>query len=131
VFEAQKLGKYALGAGQPPSSDPCSIYRNLCRAIRETDDHDDKIISQKSTIMALAVQWCNAGTISENERDEVVAIVNSARFPEWRPLIFVVPYGAVHDRVREVERARRASTEPEYIIPDLKLGEFDIIEPAQ
>jgi hypothetical protein len=130
AFEAAKLGRYMLGATTPPSSDPASIYRNLHRAVKESDDHDSKIADQKKTLVSLAVQWFNAGHISDTARDDITAIVANARFPDWKPVLLLIPYHSVALRVIEVERARRASTEPEYIIPDLRPDEFDIIEPS-
>jgi hypothetical protein len=130
AFEAAKLGRYAIGAGTPPSSDPASIYRNLCRAVKEADDHDSKIAEQKKVLLGLAVEWCYGGLISDAAREEITAIVTGARFPDWRPLLFVMPYHFVAARVREVPRANRASIEREYIIPDLKVEEFHIIEPS-
>jgi hypothetical protein len=130
AFDAAKLGRYALGAGTPPSSDPASIYRSLYRAVVGCDDHDPKIAEQRKGLLGLAVQWFTAGQISERARDDIIAMVTNARFSEWRPLVFLIPYHLVASRVVEVERARRASPEPEYIIPNLKPGEFDIIEPS-
>jgi hypothetical protein len=128
-FEAAKLGRYAAGAGTPASSDPASIYRNLNRAVRESDEHDSKIASQKTVMLALAVEWFNDGTITYDEREEITALVGRARFPEWRPLLFVTPYPLVAGRTELVPLHRRAGLEREYIIPDLREGEFDIIEP--
>lgn len=130
VFDARVLNRYALGADQPPSSDPYSIYANLHKAVNKNDEHDTKINEQKKTLPAIAVQWCNDGHISDATRDEIIAIVAKATFREWRPLIYVIPFSGVSGRVIEVERARRASSEPEYIIEDLRSSEFDIIEPA-
>ena len=108
-----------------PRSDPASIYQNLCRAVAKTDEHDSKINSQKAILSALAVNWFAAGEINEAQRDEIVAVVNKARFPEWRPLIFVVPYAKVEGRVIAVPRDERPTSEPEYIIPDLRTQEFE------
>jgi hypothetical protein len=129
TFEAAKLGRYVRGAGTPPSSDPASIYRNLHRAVTEADDHDSKIAEQKKVLLSLAVKWCDDGIISVPEREEITAITTSARFPDWRPLLFVMPYHLVAARVQSVPRGHRASIEPEYIVADLKSHEFDIIEP--
>jgi hypothetical protein len=79
--------------------------------------------------MALAVDWHKASHITESARDDIVTSVNMAPFSYWRPLIFVVPYSTVAGRVEEVPRPKRASMEPEYIIRDLKMDEFGIIEP--
>jgi hypothetical protein len=129
VFAAEALNKYALGAGLPPSSDPASIYRDLHHAVQRTDEHNDKIIKQKAVLMALAVDWCNDGHISPEDRDDITAVVNRAPFAEWRPIILVIPFAGVASRVRRASRDDRAGSEPEYIVPDLKEGEFGIVEP--
>jgi hypothetical protein len=130
VFAAETLNKYAIGAGTPPSSDPASIYRDLHGAVRRADEHNGKIIAQKTVMMALAVEWCNNGLITAGARDEITTIVRMAPFLDWRPLLFIIPYACVSDRVREAPREKRASTEREFIVPDLKRDEFDIIELA-
>jgi hypothetical protein len=130
AFDATKLGKYAVGSSTPPSSDPASICRNLHRAVSQSDDHDAKIAEQRKTLLSLAVQWFTAGHITDADKDEITAIVSTARFPDWRPVVFIIPYATVAARVTEVPRAKRASIEPEYIIEDLKFHEFDLIEPT-
>jgi hypothetical protein len=130
TFEAAKLGRYVLGAATPASSDPASIYRSLHRAVTEFDEHDGKIAEQKKVLLSLAVKWRADTLITDAEREEITAIVGSARFPDWRPLLFVMPYNLVSSRVLMVPRASRASIEPEFVVPDLKQDEFDIIEPA-
>jgi hypothetical protein len=129
VFEAGTLAKYQLGAGTPPSSDPASICRRLHAAVTRGDDHDEKIESQKSSLLGLAVEWSKNGEIAEEDRDEITAIVTRASFKDWRPLLFVIPYEPIQTRVSLVPRQKRASLEPEYIIEDLVQGEFNIIEP--
>jgi hypothetical protein len=111
-----------------PSSAPKDIYRDLAQAIARSDDHNTKIASQKSTLSGLAVSWHSDGLITADERDEIAATVAAARINEWRPLLFVIPYSLVATRVQPVPRGRRASSEPEYIIPDLVTDEFDILE---
>ncbi len=129
TFSSDTLGKYSLGSGTPPSSDPVSIYRELHDAVRRTDEHCAKIENQKKTLLGLAVNWWNDGKITEAKRDDITLILGKAPFKDWRPLIFLIPYPAVAARVEEVARDRRASMEPEFIIRDLKRSEFEIIEP--
>lgn len=129
TFEAHTRDRYSAGAGQPASSDPCSIYRDLCRCVANPDDHDPKINSQRSTLMSLAVTWEASGAISSTDRDDIIATVQAAKFRDWRPLIYLIPYAGVAPRVQIVDRQRRASHEFEYIVPDLKRSEFEIIEP--
>jgi hypothetical protein len=122
------VGKYARGAGTPPSSDPTSIYRELAEAVRRTDEHNVKIQEQRAGLMARAVEWHKAKLITKATRDDITMTVTKATFTEWRPLLYVIPYAGVASRVEEVSRGKRASMEPEYIIADLKASEFGIVE---
>lgn len=130
VFDADKQSRYAVGANQPDTADPISIYRDLHRAVKKPDDHNTKIASQRSVLNGLAVNWHAGGHISESERDEIVAIVKNARITEWTPILLVIPFAPVSDRAVLVPRDDRASSEPEFIVKDLVADEFDIIEVA-
>jgi hypothetical protein len=128
-FSAEKLSKYALGSNTPASSDPASIYRELQdAAVRRPDQHNGRILSQKNTLMALAIDWCNANHITASQRDDITAVVGMVPMDHWRPLLFVIPYSGGAGRVQEVPLAQRASMEPEFIIRDLKPTEFGIVE---
>jgi hypothetical protein len=129
VFDAEKQNPYELGSGQAPTSDPKAIFKDLwAAAVTKPDDHNAKITGQRTVLLGLAVSWCVDGLIAEDDRDEIVAIVQAARITEWRPLLFVIPFALVEKRVINVPRKDRASSEPEYIVPDLVTNEFDIIE---
>ena len=116
-----------LGIDHSASSDPASIYRELAAATANNDEHCAKIIDQRKTLMALAVDWCSAGLITTAIRDDITLTVSRATFQQWKPLLFVIPYAGVVGRVQEVPRNRRASMEPEYIVPDLRSDEFGIV----
>jgi hypothetical protein len=67
--------------------------------------------------------------ISASARDDIAVTVGKAPFPHFKPLLFVIPYAGLDpSRVEEVPRHKRASMEPEYIIRDLKMSEFGIVE---
>jgi len=125
---AAALNRYSLGSTTPPSSDPTTIYRDLAAAVAGNDEHCQKIIDQRKTLLALAVDWHDAGHLTAAQRDDIVVTVRKATFPQWKPLLFVIPYPIVASRVQEVAREQTASLEPEYIIPDLRREEFDIVE---
>ena len=129
AFEGAALPRYAIGSGQPPSSDPASIYRTLHHVAKTADQGDAKVLSQKRTLKALAVKWAKDGLIDDGAKNEILAMVKLAQPLDWRPLIYVIPFAPVEARVGLVPRDRRASHEPEYIIPDLADGEFNLIEP--
>jgi hypothetical protein len=129
IFEGAAQSRYAQGAGQPPSSDPATIYRNLHAAVVKSDQHDNEIARQSKTLKATALMLSRSGVISQSQAAEVAIIIKKATIKEWRPLLYAIPYALVANRVQAVPVGKRASIEPEFIIPDLKDGEFHIIEP--
>lgn len=129
TFEAAVQNKYVLGSLQPPSSDPKSIYRTLRAACDGRDDHDPKIDAVKKSLLAVASKNHSNGSMSKDDLTELAAIVNTATYRDWEPLIYVIPYQAVSSRVVNVPREERASHAPEFRITDLKRSEFEIIEP--
>ena len=129
VFEGSAQPRYAIGASQAASSDPATIYRNLHHAVQSKDRGCEKIISQKKVLRALAVQWAKSGTIRNEDRDEIFAMLRLSQISDFRPLVYVVPYDLVKNRVKLVPRPKRAGHQPEYILDDLEATEFTIIEP--
>ena len=127
-FDAQTLGKYARGARTAPSSDPAAIYRRLAEDVEKSDLHSAKITSQRATLEKLAIDWAASGKISDDEKQEIIYLVNHAQIADWRPLLFIIPRHLVTGRLELVPMAQRASPEKEYIIRDLKRFEFEIIE---
>ncbi|HKG47614.1 MAG TPA: hypothetical protein VKB02_12845 [Pyrinomonadaceae bacterium] len=83
---------------------------------------------QKLSLKSLAVSWEAAGEINSEEKEEIVYMVDNASFEDWRPLVYVIPRAMVDLRLKVVPANRRASFGPEYILPDLRRHEFDIIE---
>lgn len=129
VFDGGSIGRYAPGARQPPSSDPVSIYRNLLNDVTKKDRHSNEIKRQREGCQALALRLLSEGRLATTAAAEIGAIVNAAECADWRPLIYAIPYSLVADRVQAVPFEKRASFEPEFIIPDLREEEFHIIEP--
>ncbi|SFO18774.1 hypothetical protein SAMN05428984_2612 [Sphingomonas sp. OK281] len=128
VFEAAAAPQFALGAKQPPSSDPVTIYRQLHAAVKGKDRHDPKIAGYRKSLRAIALKMRDEGKLSAEYAAEIVTRVRSAEFVDWKPLMYVIPYSVVAPRVQLVRLRDRASDEPEYVIPDLKREEFHIIE---
>jgi hypothetical protein len=129
VFDPSTLNRYARGALTPPSSDPKSIYNELAAAVRKGDEHASKITSQKAMLTGLAADLHNQGRLTQDQRDEIVAIVQGARFDDWRPLLYVIPCSpAIVARTTPVPRAKRASHEEEFVVADLRPTEFHMLE---
>ena len=129
AFAGASLNRYAIGAGQSGSSDPCTIYRQLHKAVTDGDGGDMRIAKWKKDMTARAVEWVAQERISVKDSEEIAAIIEQSHFNEWRPLVYVIPFSNVSGRVKLVDRHLRASREPEYVIEDLMDGEFEIIEP--
>jgi hypothetical protein len=128
VFSAKNVARYARGASTPPSSDPCSIYKELSSAVQRGDEHCDKIKSQKANLTALAAKMHADGKVSSDARDEILEMIRRASFFDWTPYLFVIPNNGLGIRLQQVPRHLRASHEMEYIVADLKESEFDILE---
>jgi hypothetical protein len=131
TFEKAAVGRYAIGAAQPASSDPATIYRRLWAATRpgSADQHDRDVAQHRSTLEGVAQRLFASGRIDQSASEEIAAYVTSAHVTDWVPLIYAIPYGPVASRIRLVPPAFRAGQSMEYIIPDLVAGEFDVIEP--
>ncbi|HEY1864014.1 MAG TPA: hypothetical protein VGG77_10065 [Roseiarcus sp.] len=99
-FDGKKRGGYDLGAGQPPSSDPCAIYFDLREAVKRGDKHNTKINDQRKTIPSVAVKWNDAGDITDDEYEEIGMRVSNANFNDWRPIIYVIPAAGLGARVK-------------------------------
>lgn len=129
VFEGSALGRYAPGSAQPESSDPASIYRRLHKDVLSKDKHSNEIIRQKDSLKGTALMLAANNKITPEAAAEVAAIVDGAETSDWRPVIYAIPYATVAPRVLAVPYNKRASAEPEYIVPDLIDTEFHVIEP--
>lgn len=127
-FDSSTLPRYSLSSQVAPSSNPADIYRELKLAVQKKDQHSYKINEQKLSMKRLAVDWEAAGEISSDDKEEIVYRVDNATFDDWRPLIYVIPRVLVQSRIQTVPPSQRASFGPEYIVPDLRRGEFDTIE---
>lgn len=113
----------------PRSSNPADIYRDLKTDIKDRDSHSAKINEQKVRLESLALDWYTSGEIDKEQRDDILYMVKNASFEDWHPLLYIIPYEGVKDRLITVPPKNRANPmEPEYIIEDLKRSEFDIIE---
>jgi hypothetical protein len=127
-FDSALLSRYSPSSLVAPSSNPADIYRELARAVKLSDRHCHKIHEQKVSLKTLAIDWEAAGEINSNDKEEIFYMIDNATFSEWRPLIYITPRVLVESRLQVVPPNKRASLALEYIVPDLKQDEFDIIE---
>jgi len=117
VFDGGAVPRYAIGAGQPASSDPATIYRTLHHAVKSSDGGSEKIRDQRKTLRGLAVAWERAGSITASQRDEIFSMLKHSQISDFRPLIYVIPCPADATRVALVPRPNVPAT-----IPSTSLG---------
>lgn len=129
VFEAASAGRYQPGGTAAASSDPASIYRALHKDVTTKDKHSDAIKRQKDSLTALALQFKADGKLDDTRAAEIVALLDKAEVADWRPLLYVIPYTTVENRLIRVPASQWAAMEPEFIVPDLTESEFHVIEP--
>jgi hypothetical protein len=114
----------------PPSSSPCDIYRTLRDDVQRNDAHSAKINSDKLGIQRGAHKMAERGVIDEDQRSDIVSIVDGSVPQDHRPLILVIPFGLVQNVLTAVpvsQRAHRLSVE--FIIERLPRTCFDVINP--
>lgn len=128
VVDCSKLNKYAKGAAMAASSDPYQIYKDLQRIIDSNDKHGSKIVEQRKTLTALAVEKATAGLISGDDRDLIVAMIEKAALQDFAPRLLVIPCQPLGPRAKLVPPEYWAGSEQEWVVSDLRSCEFDIME---
>jgi hypothetical protein len=126
-FDARAMAR--IDQVTPPSSSPAEIYRDLHEDVGRGDEHSSKIKDNKAGILrGLAVKR-SAGVISEGEQLDIVSMLDRARGRDFRPLLYVIPYERVRERVQAVPVELRAHPlSREYIIERLPRVDFDVLE---
>jgi hypothetical protein len=127
-FDPSANPRFSSRSLVPPSSSPADLYRALAADVKRGDLHSPKINEQRASFMRLAVEWEKDGTIGANDKDEIVYWAEKADMQYWRPLIYVIPTAPILSRIQEVPVGKRAGLGMEYIVPDLRREEFDLLE---
>ncbi|HEY0151037.1 MAG TPA: hypothetical protein VGB92_03505 [Longimicrobium sp.] len=113
----------------PPTSSPAEIYRNLEEETRRGDLHSDGIRRNIAGIMDGADAKLAGGAITKARHREITKIVAEAKIPDFRPVLYVIPFDRLEGRVPEVPVYQRAHPlSLEYRIEDLRNGCFDVLE---
>lgn len=121
----------AINYTVPPSSSPVGIYRSLCEDVKLGDRHSAKIAANKTGILRGVELRKNAGEITPKQASEIASIVDASEPNDFKPLIFVIPYDLVKDRLKDVPVDQRAHPlSVEYIIEQLPRECVDVIDIA-
>jgi hypothetical protein len=112
----------------PPSSSPVEIYRALRKDVKSGDRHSAKILANKGGLSTGVGAKPEVREITQEEADEILSAIAVADTRSFRPVIFVIPFDLVRNRVENVPVGQRAHPlSAEFIIRRLPRKCFDII----
>jgi len=113
-----------------PSSSPKGIFDNLACDCENEDVHSSLIKGYRRTYKRLANSWLSDGSIDSNQRNEIIATIQSQSWNIWKPVLFLIPRTSIIDpsRIHAVAAGKRAAYGPEFQVHDLDISEFEIIE---
>ena len=116
--------------GGAPSSSPCEIFISLQKDCDSEDTHSSLITGYKKTFRRLAASWELEGKISKDDKDEIIAEINSKSWNIWRPQLYIINREPIEKagRLTSVTSHDRAALCEEWKIADLDTGEFEIIQ---
>jgi hypothetical protein len=113
----------------PPTSSPAEIYRNLLEEVRRGEQHSAEITRIAGGIATGARLKREAGLISDAVYADIEDILRKVRTPDFRPVLYVMPFERVSEIAREVPVASRAHPlSVEYRIEALPRDCFDMIQ---
>jgi hypothetical protein len=113
----------------PPSSSPIEIYRSLREDVKRGDRHSAKIAANKAGLLRGVEHKRAAGDVTDEQASEIASIVDASEPRDFRPLIFVIPFHLVQDKLRKVPVSQRAHPlSVEFIIDGLTRDCFDVID---
>ncbi|MFG6462308.1 hypothetical protein ACG04Q_12070 [Roseateles sp. DXS20W] len=122
-FRAMRAG--TLGSHVAVTSNPRDICSNLRRHVG--DGHNPYAMNVRNRYAALTAGWVKEGKLSQDQSDEIAAILSSDNEDLWQPVLYVIRRDAVKERMEVVRRESRAGIGLEYIIRDLVPTEFDLL----
>lgn len=128
VFDPSTLDALDPRRRIPGSSAPCNIYKGLLKDTNEEDRHSVLIANNRNGLKRGALEKFNSNVITADELALINTLIDSASFPEFKPLLYLIPkdiVGAKAVRVHSSVAAHPLSEE--YIIENLELNEFEVI----
>ena len=118
---------------QPPTSNPYSIYTVLQDIILHRDIHAKEISDNKAGLLRGASAREKQGLITAEERDIISYLIDKdLNTDHFFPVIYVIPVVKLDNYERRCEKQPKqncaSGISEEYIIRDLKRGEFYLID---
>lgn len=115
--------------GNPPSSNPKEIMKMIWADVNLHDKHSPKIMQNKLGLLnGVEIKYKN-NTINEEQREELIKIINGVDLTYFRPLIYIISYPKVKNKIIKVSSTEKADWfSSEYKIENLKSNEFDVVD---
>jgi hypothetical protein len=112
----------------PATSSPKEIYQNLLKEVTGEDRHGTQIDANKVGLKKGASVKRAANLITEQQENDIYAIIDSAKSQMFKPLLYVIPYDRVANIIQEVPVQERANPlSVEYRIELLPRDSFDVL----
>ncbi len=113
---------------QPGTSNPRTLCTRYLEQVMREDRHAEEINRNKVGILKGAHVKFSGGSILEKDYQEICSIVACAEYESFLPVIYIIKWQLVKKRCQLVHPGEAASDcSVEYIISDLRHGEFDLI----
>lgn len=113
----------------PGSSSPKNVYETLRLIVQRGDRRHPKVIDTRKALKRVARRKMNNGDITDEQYKAIKWAIDKAEARDFAPLIFLILRDTVAHRTHRVPMQQRASlSSEEYIIPDLKPDEFEILQ---
>jgi hypothetical protein len=113
----------------PPSSSPAELYRRFMEDSRRGERHSLALNNHKAGITRGAEERRGQGVITREIEDEIGQIVADAHPWDLRPVLLVIPFDRIAERVVAVPvRGRAHPLSLEYRIENLDRGSFDLLQ---
>jgi hypothetical protein len=130
VYQPGSLDVRDLHYKIPASSSPADIYLSFSKACKG-DGHSDLIKNNRNGIIRGATQKLSDEKIVDTNHARIVGIAKKATLIEFEPMLYIIRYDLVKDRIKEVPVKLTANPLGiEYRITDLQENEFEIIQPV-
>lgn len=114
---------------QPPTSNPMTIAKRWLSIIANGDTHAQEVNANSTGILYGAKEKLKQNIITKQQREEINKRVALATYKDFLPVLYIIKIEKVKDRCFEVNTDKKASkASKEYIINDLKDGEFEIFD---
>lgn len=120
---------YSAEEGQPVSSNPIARCEAFLSEISTKDGHTHWISENKLSIKRGAEEQMRNKVITEEQRNQIIALVNYADNEAFYPVLYVIPYEKVLDLIKPADTSIKASeSSNEFLIEKLPRDCFDIID---